>query len=318
MTEPAPVIVTPLRGGMTEPVPVIVNAAAGTKPRGDEISAAFEAVGASAHILLIREPQDVARLVQAALAGKPRCIAAAGGDGTINAVASQLVGSGVALGVLPLGTLNHFARDAGIPLDLAGAAQNIVAGRIVEVDVGRVNEHYFLNNSSLGLYPRMVRMRERQQHRSGIGKWPALLWAGYMVLKRYAFVHVDMQANGEHINCRTPLVFIGNNPYVIQGLDIGHRTELQTGALAVYITRGLDRWGLFKLAFRALVRTSGSPTGLDMFATRKLSISTRRGRLLVSVDGEVRMMNAPLEYSIEPRSLRVIVPVDALAAPPAH
>ena len=98
---------------------------------------------------------------------KPWAIVAGGGDGTINAVASTLVGSNIALGVLPLGTLNHFAKDLNIPLELEAAAHNIIAGHASQIDVGEVNGRIFLNNSSLGLYPTLVRQRKKQQEQLG-------------------------------------------------------------------------------------------------------------------------------------------------------
>ena len=95
---------------------------------------------------------------------------AAGGDGTINSVASAVVGSEKSLGVLPFGTMNHFAKDLHIPLDLEGAVNTIVAGHKTKVDVGEVNGRIFLNNSSLGLYPSIVRERQKQRDSMGTGR----------------------------------------------------------------------------------------------------------------------------------------------------
>ena len=105
-----------------------------------------------------------------------------GGDGTVDTVAAALVGTEVALGVLPLGTLNHFAKDLGLPLELGGAVQTIGAGYTVRIDVGDVNGQMFLNNSSLGLYPRIVRHRQKQTERLGRSKWRVSLWATLVFL----------------------------------------------------------------------------------------------------------------------------------------
>src|SRR5581483_6186931 len=123
---------------------------------------------------------------------KPPVIVAAGGDGTLNAVASALVGTDIALGVLPMGTLNHFAKDLKIPLDVAHAARAIAEGHTKTVDVGVVNGRIFVNNSSLGLYPHIVRARELKQHRPGWGKWTALVWATWLVLRRSPFLRLRL------------------------------------------------------------------------------------------------------------------------------
>ena len=112
-------------------------------------------------------------------------IVAAGGDGTVSAVAANVAGTGIPLGVLPLGTLNHFARDLGLPFDVEEAVRVLKSGRAIAVDTGEVNGHTFMNNSSIGLYPRLVRYRNQQQHRLGRGKWSALLRATLTVLHRH-------------------------------------------------------------------------------------------------------------------------------------
>ena len=147
-----------------------------------------------------------------ALADGAEAVVAGGGDGTINAVASVLAGSGVAFGVLPLGTLNHFAKDLGIPLALDEAVRNVAEGKPMQVDVGQVNERIFLNNSSLGLYPDIVRDREKQQRRLGRGKWPAAAWATIAALRRYPFLSVRLTIDGAQHARSTPFVFIGSEP----------------------------------------------------------------------------------------------------------
>jgi len=122
--------------------------------------------------LILAQGEDILRHAKEAVAGKSGLIIAGGGDGTVNAVSGVLAGTGTALGVLPLGTLNHFAKDLKIPLELEGAVEAAFKGDIVHVDIGEVNGHTFLNNSSLGLYPGLVQVRESLQ-RSGYTKWLA-------------------------------------------------------------------------------------------------------------------------------------------------
>ncbi|MEO7009675.1 MAG: diacylglycerol kinase family protein, partial [Caldimonas sp.] len=162
---------------MNRSICVIVNAGSGAghdPSLVERLRALFERAGAHAEIALARGGAELATCIETAIAQHPAVIVAGGGDGTISSVGAALVDSAIALGVLPLGTLNHFARDAGVSLDLERAVDAIVNGRPTPVDVGEVNGRIFLNNSSLGLYPDIVRDRERQQKRLGRGKWPAL------------------------------------------------------------------------------------------------------------------------------------------------
>ena len=112
-------------------------------------------------------------------------VVAGGGDGTLSAVAAALVGTDTALGVLPMGTLNHFAKDLGIPLKLEKAVQTLFTGKIARVDVGEVNGRIFLNNSSIGFYPRIVQARKREQRR-GRSKWVAFAQAAATVFRKSA------------------------------------------------------------------------------------------------------------------------------------
>jgi len=114
------------------------------------------------------------------------------------------------------------------------AAQTIVEGYAINVDVGEVNRRIFLNNSSLGLYPTIVREREKQQ-RLGAGKWPAFVWAAVAALRRYPFLDVRLSADGKEFSRRTPFVFVGNNEYLMERLTIGMRECLDKGQLSLYM-----------------------------------------------------------------------------------
>src|SRR5207244_3867283 len=151
----------------------------------------FVARGIDAHISITRNGARVVDLAQQAARSNADIIIAGGGDGTINSVAAAAMESGKTMGVLPFGTMNHFAKDLHIPLDLEGAIETIVAGQAIEIDVGEVNGRIFVNNSSLGLYPSIVRERQKQQH-LGWGKWPAYVWAALAVLRRYPFLDVRL------------------------------------------------------------------------------------------------------------------------------
>ena len=298
---------------MSEGVEVIINAAAGGGSEDDEraraVEEAFDACGVGARVSVARGGDDVDKFVQQALSNGARAVVAGGGDGTVGSVAGALAGTGRPLGVLPLGTLNHFAKDLGIPLTLEEAARTVCEGREVSVDVGEVNGRIFVNNSSLGLYPRIVRRREKLQAREGSGKWSAFLRAALAVLRRYPFLHVRLDADGHEIARKTPFVFVGNNEYQVENLQLGGRSCLDAGRLSLYVAHRTGRLGLLRLAVRALFGRLRETHDFDALCAREIWVETRRPkRLPVATDGEVMVLSTPLHYRIRPGALKVIVP----------
>jgi diacylglycerol kinase family enzyme len=295
----------------TKPVSVIVNGGAGQghdDRAAGELRAKLRAAGLDAELVLAKDGEEMIATARRALQHGAKLVAAGGGDGTINAVASVMAGSGVHFGVLPLGTLNHFAKDLGIPLELDDAVRNLADGVARQVDVGEVNERIFLNNSSLGLYPDIVRDREKQQRRLGRGKWPAAMWATLAALRRYPFLSMRLTVNGEKLARRTPFVFIGNNRYTMQGLSIGERDRLDDGLLSLYVAQHPTRLGLLRFAVDALLGKLGSERDFDVLEAAEFEIDTHRHSLHVATDGEVTLMNPPLRYRVRPGALTVIVP----------
>jgi diacylglycerol kinase family enzyme len=298
-----------------EKIAVVINAGAGQgngRERAHLVEAAFRRAGLDAHVALARDGEQVAAAVSAALDRGARLVVGGGGDGTLNQVASALLadprGANTQFGVLPLGTLNHFAKDLGIPLDLDEAVAVLAQGRVADVDTAEVNGTVFLNNSSLGLYPDIVRDRERQQARLGRGKWPAFAWACLTALRRYSFHTVRLRVDGEEHVRRTPFVFVGNNDYDLAGLDIGARPHLDRGELCVCVAHRPSRLGLLWFALAALFGQLHRVHGLDHLRTDHLVIESHSPRLSVSTDGEVQELAMPLRYRSRPRTLRVLVP----------
>jgi len=292
------------------PVKIIISAGAGP---GDNTKAAEQLAEIfnedQIDISLAQNGAEVTELATEAARGRYEVIVAAGGDGTVNSVAAAVIDSDKILGVLPLGTLNHFAKDLGIPLDLQAAARTIIAGHSTEVDVAEVNNRIFLNNSSLGLYPIIVREREKRQ-RLGSGKWPAFFWAMIQALRRYPFLDVRLRVNGELLDRTTPFVFVGNNEYAMDLLNIGVRDRLDRGLLSIYITHRTSRLKLIGLALRAVIGHLRNDKDFLELRSSEVKITTRHKRLRVAFDGEIEVMKPPLEYRVRPRALRVIVPKD--------
>ncbi|MEO8459591.1 MAG: diacylglycerol kinase family protein [Dokdonella sp.] len=289
----------------------IINASAGADSKqaiAERLSEVFRSDGIEARVVLAHSGAEVATMARAAVRERPDIVVAGGGDGTINAVASEVVGTNIALGVLPLGTLNHFAKALHLPLDVEEAARIVIEGNAVAVDVGEVNGRIFLNNSSLGLYPRLVRHRDKQQVQLGRGKWTAAAWAALTLLRRHGFLRVRLSVNGEEIERRTAIIFIGNNAYQMNGFSVGERERLDAGLLSLYLPHRGGRSGLSLLAVRAIFGCLRESQDFDELFATAIGIETHHKRLLVANDGEVEAMDAPLRYRIRPCALRVICP----------
>jgi diacylglycerol kinase family enzyme len=292
-------------------IPVIVNTAAGTSPvidSLDRLRLLFATAGMASEIVEVRTQQDIVRAVHLARMREPPMIVAAGGDGTISAVAAEIAGSGTPLGILPLGTLNHFARDLGIPADIEGAIGVLAQGVLRAVDVGDVNGRVFVNNSSIGLYPRLVHVRERIQQRLGRGKWSALVRATLTVLHRFPVVDVRVETRKVSLARRTPLVFVGNTVYAMHGLDIGRRARLDAGTLCLYTPRRAGRAALLRIALRALLGRLARDDEFDSIEADEIRISTRRRHVRLAVDGETMAALTPLVYRVRRAALSVVVP----------
>lgn len=294
---------------------VIMNrGAGGPEDPQARIMALFEALGETPRVVHPNGDKDIAAIAREAVESSEQTIVAAGGDGTINAVASEMAGTGKILGVLPIGTLNHFAKDLGIPLDLETAVRTINDGNMAAVDMGEVNGRLFINNSSLGIYPQIVSRREAQQERLARGKWPAFLWATVQAFRRFPFLDLRVTFEGQQLARKTAFLFVGNNEYEIAGFKLGSRACLDAGKLGLYFSHGTGRLGLFRLALHALFGHVDQARDFEAFCVTEARIETGHRRLLVARDGEVELMETPLHYRIRPGVLRVLVPKEKLAA----
>lgn len=291
-------------------VTVILNEGSGTggnTQRRDRIHASFAAAGWDARISIAGRSAPPDQLAREAIARGVRVLVAAGGDGTVSAVASAVAGSSAILGILPMGTLNHFAKDMHIPLDLEAAVATITGGKTAHCDVGEVNGRIFVNNSSLGLYPSMVFERDLQR-RTGRSKWTAVFWASLTVLRRFRSVRVRLNMNGQTCMRKTPFVFVGNNEYEIEGLNVGTRSCLNSGRLSLYIAQPASRARLIWLSLIALFGRLRTENDFEVFCLEETWIETRHKRLRISLDGEIAHLRTPLHYRVRAGALRVLVP----------
>jgi len=288
----------------------IINGNAGgmTSPEAREtLTALLAAALPGSSLVFTAEGDDPAALAKAAMENGAVMVVAGGGDGTINAVASALLHTRCVLGVLPLGTFNHFARDLKIPLELESAVATLTGGVAVSVDVGLVNDQMFLNNAGLGLYPIVVQLREAQQER-GWSRWPAAAWATLKALARYPKLTIKVSVAGKQIVRTTPIVFVGNNEYVLDGVQIPARERLTAAVLCLYIPHPTDRLKLLWFSVRALFGRPRTGDDFDALLVTECRIESRHRHLRTSIDGEVTHLPTPLHFKVQPGALQVMVP----------
>jgi diacylglycerol kinase family enzyme len=229
-----------------------------------------------------------------------------GGDGTVSSAASVVAGTDIILGVLALGTLNHFAKDMRLPIDLGDALDVIVAGQVRTVDVGEVSGHIFINNSSIGIYPFLVAERTVEQKRRGVGKLTAFGPALIRTIKGAFWQRVRISKEGAPRELRTPCVFVGNNFYDLAAL--GRRRDLSSGELCVYVVKQQTRLGLALLPLKVAFGMIDRARNIESFRAQHLEIGARRQKIQIAIDGEIREVATPLLYSTRPGSLHVLAP----------
>jgi diacylglycerol kinase family enzyme len=290
---------------------VCLSRSSGGKARGqkeaEEIRRGLADTGVKSRVELLDGNGIVQRAKTAAAKGVDLLIVG-GGDGSVSAAAGILAGTKTRLGILPLGTLNHFARDLGIPADPGEAAKLIAKGKARRIDVAEVNGRIFVNNSAIGLYPLMVIDRDQQRKRLGRSKRLAMLVASARTLARFNHYRLTLTVNQSQSRVDTPLLFVGNNDYRIDLRAPGRRESLEDGRLSVFVMRKKTRRSLVAASIRALFNRIRHDDMVRLEGVERLLVESRRIRLTISVDGEVERVSAPLDYRIRPRALTVIAP----------
>jgi YegS/Rv2252/BmrU family lipid kinase len=297
---------------MPKTVDVIINSNSGgfvAEETLAEIERAFAGYSVEVRVHVADTGDETEKLAAECADSEGDIIVAAGGDGTISTVAKEVVRAGKVLGILPLGTLNNFSKDLQIPQDIDRAIRTIVENSERMIDLGEVNGRIFVNNSSIGLYPHIVRDREKQQ-RLGRGKWLSAFWASLRIFKRSPFLKVELEIDGKKFLRKTPFVFVGNNSYEMEIYNIGRRKSLETGELSVYYLHREGRWGLIMLILKTALGSLKQWEDFEYIATKEITIFTRKNLINTAIDGETTMMETPLTYKIRPRALRVLVPAE--------
>ncbi len=286
---------------------ILINPGAGTVPDRGDVEKALSAAGVEGEFHWHKKG-ELKPLVQKALADGAGLVVAGGGDGTLSCVAGVLAGTDTALGILPLGTLNHFARDLRIPFDLDEATRVVAAGRMARVDVAEVNGRVFINNSAVGLYPLLVTTRKAQQKQLRRRKKLATAIAAARTLMQFSSKRLTLTVNNHKAAVETPLLFVGNNRYRIELPGAGTRERLDSGELSVVVLRRKSRAGFFAAAVRALLGRERHSDIIELDDVHDLRVDSSLAAIRISLDGETALMETPLRYGIRPKALKVVVP----------
>jgi diacylglycerol kinase family enzyme len=289
---------------------VILNRGAGRHQDESQVQIEefFRSRGIVARMLVARDGGEIARLAADAAHGDAGVIVAAGGDGTVDGIASALAGTGKILAVIPLGTFNLLARRLNIPVDLEGALQTAVNGRVAEINVGEVNGRVFLSRSSVGLYPLALRQREKMYRRFGRSRLIALLSGATALVRWGNIMTVRLTTEEDGHLFRSRFVFVCNNPAELDYFNLPGRQCIDADKFAVYVPKPLSPAGIVRLGFRMLGRRAQESRDFEIFCARDVSFEIKPSRVPVSLDGEVEIMQSPLHYRLRPGALRIRLP----------
>ncbi len=243
---------------------------------------------------------------------KPEILIVSGGDGTVNAAVNALYERDIPLALIPSGTFNNFARDVGIPIDRKRAIKAILQRNIRKVDIASVNKRFFVNNSSIGIYPKSVKTRDEMIQHFGYGKFLSMVIAFSKIFSKYPLYYILLEADGEEYYIKTPFVFVGNNIYDLSIDNLGKRDNLNSAKLCLIYTSCRFRFCLIKNLFLKLIGKLENKKYLAEKHLESVTINSKKKKLKVSLDGEIFDMKPPLEYKILPKSLKVLVPEDSL------
>jgi diacylglycerol kinase family enzyme len=309
------------------PLFIVLNSASG-KDDGDTRCAAIESVlvpaGRAFEIFRVEDPSQLPAIAKQAVTAAKKaggCVIVAGGDGTINAVTQDVLGSGCAFGVLPQGTFNYFARSHDLPTgSIEEGVRALLDADIRQAQVGVVNDRAFLVNASLGLYPDLLQDREAYKQRFGRSRAIALWSALVTLTHRHRQLSLSIEEDGKAARTvRTPTLLVGNNPLQLEHIGVEGADVVGRGQLAAIMSRPLRTLALFKLLLRALLGRLGNAAEVDSLTFRRMTVRPRRrgGKVKVAVDGEIIWLDTPLSFRVADASLPLLVPAQRTIDEPA-
>jgi diacylglycerol kinase family enzyme len=284
---------------------LFLNPRAGTFSLADESALRTLAYENGLRVVDVRPGIDVRTIVREALDANLRAFVVAGGDGSIHHVAQALVGTDGVLGILPIGSVNHLARDLGLPVgDWRASFEIAVRGEVKQIDVGRINGTYFLNSVMLGLYPAISEFRER--FRSLHSRWRAYAKAIRLALHHFPHVTLVVEHDGRVETMRTQMFVVAVNAYDLSQTGVvSPRTTMNDGRLAMYSLSFMSRIEFVGVVAKYLRGKVGDVPGFRSLRTTQLRLDTGKRRLRVSIDGELVDLDTPLQLAAVPASLLV-------------
>ena len=238
-------------------------------------------------------------------------VVAAGGDGTLNAVAAQLMGTDIPIGIFPLGTFNYVARLLNIPLDLLKAAETIATGKIREVHVAQINDHIYLNNASLGLYPLFIQKRELYNRRLGRFALNAYTSGLDVLIRDRKELKLEIEVDGRQYPVKTPLIFFGNNQLQLAEMNLRIAEAAEKGKVAGIVVAKSDKRTLFKILWQLIKGNLDKAPDVYSFSGDEVKVHSKRKKLTVALDGEIVEMQPPLKISVRKNALKILVPHDS-------
>ncbi|MBZ2209499.1 diacylglycerol/lipid kinase family protein [Massilia soli] len=298
---------------------IVLNAGSGsseTEERRAVIEDVLTQAGRRFELTLVDDPENIAEIAAAVAARASAAdgiLVAAGGDGTINAVAREAVAQACLFGVLPQGTFNYFGRTHHIPEDLGDAVRALLHAQVQPVQVGAVNERIFLVNASIGLYPRMLEERELDKRQFGRSRFVAFISAIKTFFSAHRRMRITLDLDGKEHLMRTSTLFVGNNRLQMEQIGIAPLSDaVEDGKLAAIAPKSVGRLGMLGLMLRAMLGRLGEADNLITFSFRRMIVKPRKfygkRRIKVATDGEVTRMNTPLAFRVLDGQLLLLKP----------
>jgi diacylglycerol kinase family enzyme len=304
---------------LAAPLQFVINTASGhhePSAIGQAIEEALRLNGRTGELLFAQLDQlsAIAQQAAATVSERRSVLVAVGGDGTVNTVAHAAHAQGCALGVLPQGTFNYFARTHGIPVDAVQALQTLLASEPVPVQVGLINGNVFLVNSSLGLYPELLQDREAFKARFGRSRMVAF---GSALVTMLGGVHrvlrLRIERDTDRRDISTTTLFIGNNRLQLEQVGLAQASALDQGCMAAVILRPVGVLAMLWLLLRGSFGTLGEINTVESFQFHRMVVRPRLGwdgmKVKVAFDGEVGWMRTPLEFKVSATPLYLIKPM---------
>ncbi|MCX7859997.1 MAG: diacylglycerol kinase family lipid kinase [Chloroflexus sp.] len=251
-------------------------------------------------------PGDGRRLARQAATNGYELVVAAGGDGTINEVVNGLAGSQTMLATLPLGTMNVWARELGLPLQPRAAAQTMLAWAPRAIDLGRAGDRYFLLMAGIGFDAAITaNVRPDEKRRFGALAYVA---RGIEEVMRIRGTRARILLDGRPIKARVLMIVIGNSQLYGGLVKITHRASIDDGLLDVCVIKGDNGINAIGHLIAILRRRFSLNPDIAYYRAHSIEVITRPS-LPVQVDGDP-IGATPMRFSVVPSAIRALLPPD--------